>query len=220
MESPQVLSPLHQSPFSRSRSNTKVADDVTSLTSFNPFSEEDENDQSSYALVTSLFSRVRNSIAAPLSSAVAAASGTTASNATVPSSTTVNEQRRTSGPLLHSSQPSLTSRNSSEKPMSLALKSPKPAQPFVSLFPVVSEAPSLATEYERSPSRSGNFYDEGGTFGGSAIPGFPIQDDARSIRTSASATIKRSDSVSKIIRRIRGEGLLFICCLNYPPTCC
>lgn len=41
------------------------------------------------------------------------------------------------------------------------------------------------------------------------IPGFPIQDsDARSIRTAVSVSnVKRSASVSKVIRRIRGEGL-------------
>jgi 1-phosphatidylinositol-3-phosphate 5-kinase len=39
----------------------------------------------------------------------------------------------------------------------------------------------------------------------SHVPGFPMADDTRSIRTSGS--IKRNGSVSKIIRRLRGEGL-------------
>jgi 1-phosphatidylinositol-3-phosphate 5-kinase len=40
------------------------------------------------------------------------------------------------------------------------------------------------------------------------IPGFPIADDARSLRTVASA--RQNDSVSKIIRRLRGEGLRWV----------
>lgn len=46
-----------------------------------------------------------------------------------------------------------------------------------------------------------------------SIPGFPIQDDARSIRTSTS--LHRSGSVSKVIRRIRGEGAF---CLLSPQS--
>lgn len=42
----------------------------------------------------------------------------------------------------------------------------------------------------------------------SAVPGFPIADDARSIRTDDGA--KRNGSVSKIIRRLRGEGLRYV----------
>lgn len=40
---------------------------------------------------------------------------------------------------------------------------------------------------------------------GTSIPGFAIPDDARSVRTVAST--KRGASVSKVIRRLRGEGL-------------
>jgi 1-phosphatidylinositol-3-phosphate 5-kinase len=74
---------------------------------------------------------------------------------------------------------------------------------------VVSEAPSFITEYDRTPSRNGSYTPvfetpDGGMFG-TSIPGFPIQDDARSIRTSTS--MNRSGSVSKVIRRIRGEGM-------------
>ncbi len=42
----------------------------------------------------------------------------------------------------------------------------------------------------------------------SNVPGFPIADDARSLRTVASG--KGNDSVSKIIRRLRGEGLRLV----------
>jgi 1-phosphatidylinositol-3-phosphate 5-kinase len=83
------------------------------------------------------------------------------------------------------------------------------APPLVSLTPVVSEAPSYNNDYG-SPSRSGMLYpydsQDGKPFG-TAIPGFPIQDDARSIRTTTS--LQQSGSVSKVIRRIRGEGRRF-----------
>ncbi len=41
-----------------------------------------------------------------------------------------------------------------------------------------------------------------------AVPGFPIADDARSLRTVASG--RPVDGVSKIIRRLRGEGLRYV----------
>lgn len=211
MESPIISSPVLGSfsgPSSRSRSSTKLADDVTSLTSFNPFSEEDENDQSSYTLVTSIFSRMKNTLAAPLSSAVAAASGTS-TNTNGNTNLNGNDQRRPSY-TNQNSQSSFSSRASAaERPNYLAAVPSHLAPPLVSLTPVVSEAPSYSAEYDRPPSRGGAFYPpvyespDGGLFG-TAIPGFPIQDDARSVRTSTS--IHRSASVSKVIRRIRGEG--------------
>lgn len=179
-----------------------MGDDVPSLTSFNPFSEEDENDQSSYALVTSLFSRMKSSFATPLAAASAAPP------AAGPPSVPNNDQRRPSATVLHNNH-SFTSRPSSEqRPVSLKLVSAVPAPPLVSLTPVVFEAPSFGHDPDRSPSRGAPvfpFYEapDGGAVG-TSIPGFPIQDDARSIRTSAS--LNRSASVSKVIRRIRGEG--------------
>ncbi|KAK7058615.1 Mitochondrial distribution and morphology protein 12 [Paramarasmius palmivorus] len=214
MNSPPISSPIlpNFSAGSRSRSSTKLADDVTSLTSFNPFSEEDENDQSSYALVTSLFSRVKNTFSAPLSSAVGAASTNTTSsnagnNANVTSAS--NDQRRPSY-TIHT-QSSFSSRSSAgERPNSLStVNITTPAPPLVSLTPAQSETPTYNVEYyDRSPSRTGMLYSEstdGGLFG-NAIPGFPIQDDARSIKTST-GSLHRSGSVSKVMRRIRGEGL-------------
>lgn len=189
-------------PSTRSRSSTKVVDDVTSLTSFNPFSEEDEHEQSSYALVTSLFSKVRSSLAAPLHSAVAS-STPGASNTGNPPAGQAHEQRR---PTL--SNATSTQSSKSERSNRFNVAASRPAPPQVSLTPVVSETPSYDIDYDRPPSRSGSFYapdtPDGGMYG-SAIPGFPIQDsDARSIRTQGS--LRRSASVSKVIRRIRGEG--------------
>ncbi|CCM03779.1 uncharacterized protein FIBRA_05926 [Fibroporia radiculosa] len=204
MESPKATtsSVAHSSELSsRSRSSTKVVDDVTSLTSFNPFSEEDEHDQSSYALVTSLLSKVKNTLAAPLSSAVASSS---TGNASSHQNGQPTDQRRPS--LVHNG--SSQSSKSSINRLNVAVSNPAP--PLVSLTPVVSEIPSYGVDYERSPSRGGSFYapdtPDGGIYG-TAIPGFPIQDaDARSIKTAA-GSIRRSASVSKVIRRIRGEGL-------------
>jgi 1-phosphatidylinositol-3-phosphate 5-kinase len=207
MEDPQTRSPLlgtFNGPLSRSRSYTKLVDDVTSLTSFNPFSEEDENDQSSYTLVTSLFSRMKNTLTAPLSSAVAGTSVTSNGNASGGS-----EQRRPSYSGGQNSQTSNSSRiSAAERPTSLSAIPSNLAPPLVSLIPVVSEAPSYNLEYDRLPSR-GMYYSQSydgqdGRLIGTAIPGFPIHDDARSIRTSTS--LQRSESVSKVIRRIRGEG--------------
>ncbi|KAG2367706.1 hypothetical protein BDR07DRAFT_1392731 [Suillus spraguei] len=176
---------------SRSRSSTKLGDDVTSLTSFNPFSEEDENDYSSYAF-----------FAAPLTSSTLSPPP----NATLGALT--GEQRRPTAVSVNIS--GFSSRSvASERPSSLTVVPSKTAPPLVSLTPVVSDPPSFGTELDRSPSRNGQYtpvYEtqDGGLFG-TAIPGFPIQDDARSIRTTAS--LNRSASVSKVIRRIRGEGL-------------
>lgn len=204
MESPLTYSPVqstHSGLPSRSRSSTKLGDDVTSLTSFNPFSEEDENDYSSYALVTSLFSRMKNSFAAPLTSSTLAPPPNGALGALT------GEQRRPSATSVNVS--AFSSRSTApERPSSLTVVPSRTAPPLVSLTPVVSDPPSFGAELDRSPSRNGQYtpvYEtqDGGLFG-TAIPGFPIQDDARSIRTTAS--LNRSASVSKVIRRIRGEG--------------
>ncbi|KAJ7492182.1 hypothetical protein FB451DRAFT_1217284 [Mycena latifolia] len=216
MESPQVSSPTlgtFSTQSSRSRNSTKLAlDDLTSLTSFNPFSEEDENDQS---FVTSIFSRMKNtlSLSAPLAS-VAAASSSTPNNATTSANATAAtaEPRRPSHSI-HQTNSNISSRTfaSADRPNSLsAVHAAHPAPPLVSLTPAQSEVPTYSVDYERSPSRTGMFsvpsYDsqDGGIFG-TSIPGFPIQDDARSVKTTTS--LHRSGSVSKVIRRIRGEGL-------------
>ncbi|KAI0361121.1 hypothetical protein OH77DRAFT_1417327 [Trametes cingulata] len=194
------LNPPGSAPSSRSRSSTKLVDDVTSLTSFNPFSEEDEHDQSSYALVSSLFSKVRNTLSAPLSSAGPSA---TPAHPSTSAGNTAPEQRR---PSLQYSNSNQSNKSGPDRPTPFSIVASNPAPPLVSLTPVVSETPSYTGEYDRPPSRGGFYGPETPDGGGYAIPGFPIQDsDARSIRTNVS--FKRSASVSKVIRRIRGEGL-------------
>ncbi|KAI6047997.1 hypothetical protein EDC04DRAFT_2620899 [Pisolithus marmoratus] len=171
------------------------SDDVTSLTSFNPFAEEDENDNSSYALVTSLLSRVKNSFTTPLalSSPPPTSNGQQVVNGTM--------QRRPSSTPMPNTQvnPSSSRTSSEQRPTSLKVVPPDPAPPLISLTPVVFESPTFGPDFDRPPSR-GPFYDgtDGPAFG-TAIPGFPIPDDARSIRTY--------NVVEEVIRRIRGEGL-------------
>ena len=199
-----VISPspnLGSASSSRSRSSSKP-DDVTSLTSFNPFSEEDENDQSSYALVSSLFSRVKNTLAAPLTSTVVPISPTAPVVPTQNGPIATSDARR---PSLQNSISNTTTKSVSDRPNTLNLKTANPAAPLISLTPVTSETPSYV-DFERTPSQGGSIYSpETADGGGTAIPGFPMADsDARSIRTTTS--VKRSASVSKVIRRIRGEG--------------
>lgn len=187
---------------SRSRSSTKITDDVASLTSFNPFSEEDENEGQS-SVFTSILSRVKSTLAAPLSSAVISAPLNSVN-------TTNNEPRRPSYSAIQTASHIPSRIHTNERPNSLAASSHSiPAPPLVSLTPAQSELPSYQYESERSPSRTALFYSpvhdssDGGIFGNS-IPGFPIQDDARSIKTTVS--LQRSGSVSKVMRKIRGEG--------------
>lgn len=209
MESPEQPTSSTSDISTRLRGNTttKAVDDVASLTSFNPFSQEDEHDQSSYTLVTSLLSRVKNSLAAPLSS--------TTSQPTVTNSTHNSvEARRSSTNASNtiSSNPLKALLNDKAPPFrSFKSSNSIPAPPVVSFIPVVPEFP---TYNERVPSRNGQYFTADGYDGGpvgTAIPGFPIPDDARSIHTTAS--LKRS--ASKVIRKIRGEGWLHIHESNY-----
>ena len=90
----------------------------------------------------------------------------------------------------------------------------KALPPLVSLTPVISEPVNSFAEFERTPSQGASLYSPEGQDGsGTYIPGFPMPDsDARSIRTTGSINnFKRSASVSKVIRRLRGEGTLALC---------
>ena len=210
MESPNAASVVgsFSGQSSRSRSSTKLADDMTSLTSFNPFSEEDENDQSSYTLVTSIFSRMKNTLSAPLSSAVGVASSPQLPSNVIHPSIGASEARRPSYPTTAQLGSNFSSRTAvSERPNPLIAARPQTAPPLVSLTPAHSEIPTYTVEYDRSASQKVPYspaVDHGDALLFGSIPGFPIQDDARSIKTSTS--IHRSGSVSKVMRRLRGEG--------------
>ena len=192
---------------SPSQASSRPLEDVTSLTSFNPFSEEDENDQSSYALMSSLFSKgeeyVHHSFVFSPSPSTAGAS------ATGPPNSAPTERRRPISSVVQNNSSNESLRPSSERPSSLTVVSSNVAPPLVSLTPVVSEGLSFNIDFDLPLSR-GVFINsstsdslDGGLYG-TTIPGFSIPEDARSIRTTTS--VKRSASVSKVIRRIRGEG--------------
>ncbi|KXN88911.1 1-phosphatidylinositol 3-phosphate 5-kinase FAB1 [Leucoagaricus sp. SymC.cos] len=189
----------------RSRSTTKL-DDVTSLTSFNPFAEEDENDQASYTF-TSILSRVKNTFAS--STAVAGTSSVPRDQNAAPNAP-VADQRRPSYTTAPSQNSTSTTKSAvKERPFSLSTAPAQAAPPLVSLTPAQSEIPTFTLEYDPSFTRqntSSPIYEagEGAPFG-TSIPGFPIQDDARSVRTTTS--LHRAGSVSKVMRRLRGEGL-------------
>ncbi len=194
---------------SPSQASSRPLEDVTSLTSFNPFSEEDENDQSSYALMTSLFSKVKNTFTTPLSSTPS--SSAAGASATGPPNSVPTERRRPPISAVQSNSSNESSRSSSERPSSLTVVPSHVAPPLISLTPVVSEGLSFNIDFDLplsrgvfnriNPSTSDSL--DGGLYG-TTIPGFSIPEDARSIRTTTS--VKRSASVSKVIRRIRGEG--------------
>jgi 1-phosphatidylinositol-3-phosphate 5-kinase len=191
---------------STSQASGRPPEDVASLTSFNPFSEEDENDQSSYALMTSLFSKVKNTFTTPLSSAPPPS--TAGAIAAGPPTSSPAERRRPPTSVLqnHSNE---SSHSSTERPQSMTAVPSHIAPPLVSLTPVVSEGLSFNIDFDL-PLPRGAFTNtpasdslDGGLYG-TTIPGFSIPEDARSIRTTVS--VNRSASVSKVIRRIRGEG--------------
>jgi 1-phosphatidylinositol-3-phosphate 5-kinase len=210
MESPSAITfTIEPSDASSvSQVSSRHPDDVTSLTSFNPFSEEDENDHSSYALMTSILSRVKSTFTTPLSSAPLS-SNTGAGSAGLPNSAPVERFRRPSASVVQNQSSNESSRSSSERPPSMTVVPSHVAPPLVSLTPVVSEGLSFNADLDLSLSRGASFNTsvsdniDGGLYG-TTIPGFSIPEDSRSIKTSVS--VKRSASVSKVIRRIRGEG--------------
>lgn len=226
MESPNPTSPRMGSlsgQSSRSRSSTKLTEDIPSgLISFNPFSEEDEHDQSSYTLVTSILSRMKNTLSAPLSSAAAASSNAPAGNNPSNTASGASEARRPSYTATSTGPSTFSTRTTaSDRPNPLFAAPVQAAPPLVSLTPAQSELPTYTVDYDRpdnkalySPGYSPR-YSPGLDTGesapfqfGTSIPGFPIPDDARSIKTATS--MHRSGSVSKVMRRLRGEGKYFL----------
>lgn len=211
MDSPSAITFISEPPSDASSasqvSGRPPAEDIASLTSFNPFSEEDENDHSSYALMTSLFSRVKNTFTTPLSSAPPL---TASPGAAGPPTSAPVERKRPSASVVQNHSSNESSRSSTDRPTSLNVVPSHAAPPLVSLTPVVSEGLSFNTDLDL-PLPRGAFINtsvsdnmDGGLYG-TTIPGFSIPEDTRSIRTSVS--VKRSASVSKVIRRIRGEGM-------------
>lgn len=170
------------------------------LTSFNPFSEEDQHEQSSYAIVSNIFTKLRNTVANPLSSALAGPS----------SSQLERKPSSAAAPPSSRNAPGSSERRGSFTSLAQLGRNAAPA--LVALTPIVTEPPTFKTEFDAPPARTGGGLfgfmtpDPGDTNYGTAIPGFPIADDARSVKTAASIGPRKSASVSKVIRRLRGEG--------------
>ncbi|KAH8835651.1 hypothetical protein DL96DRAFT_1575071 [Flagelloscypha sp. PMI_526] len=211
-------SPLLQPTFrSRSSTNTNGRTDVTSLTSFNPFAEEDEHDQSSFNF-TSLFEKVRNVVTSGVQNTTSSSSPLEAS------STSKDATSQDTRPTPHS-QSSLTTtavasvapsaQKASKKANRPTMSQVSAAPPLVSLTPAQPEVSTYidSPTFERSSSRmsnyTGGYMEDGYGTVGNVIPGFPMprEDDTRSIKTSTSLHRANSNSVSKAIRKIRGEGL-------------
>jgi 1-phosphatidylinositol-3-phosphate 5-kinase len=211
-----VMSP--RSSVGAGSSTAPFKDDPTRLTSFNPFEEADENDQSSYTLVTALFSRVKNSIASVTTSTNSTNSPPTqpapTPTVTSPQPPAADSKRPPLNPhISHATRSSERERKPIHGQSKLRLSS-SPAKPLVSLNSVLSDLPSVDRDdrqLDRPPSRTESIpfcEPSPETHGfGTSIPGFQLPDDARSIR-STTTPIRRSASVSKVIRRMRGEGTL------------
>lgn len=175
-----------------------------SLTTFgNPFDEE-EADNSSYALVSSLLSKVKSTFTSANTQQVPVNAVPSSSTTPLAPSASNNAPEPTKLPPSKPVHPRV--QNVRERPSSALAAARRPAPPLVSTTPAVSELPSYLYESDSPKSKSGDLMNlsvvdhEAST----CIPGFPIQDDTRSIRTSNS--LKRFGSASKVIRRLRGDG--------------
>ncbi len=190
-----------------------INDDVNQLTTFgNPFAE-DEKDETSFALVTSLISKVKNTFAAPptapshgILTSPAPYAVSSSSDATSNSPVAPRKANGTRNVVSFAARPDKRT---------FTLRTANPAPPLVSLTPVVSEQPSFSGDHisdggsirgrnSPAPQFYGASAADVSEFGGHGIPGFPMADDAKSVRTVASG--RRNASASKVIRRLRGEG--------------
>ncbi|KAB5595039.1 1-phosphatidylinositol-3-phosphate 5-kinase [Ceratobasidium theobromae] len=177
------------------------------LTTHNPFGDDDPAAQGGYALVTSLLSKVKNTFANGPSATATSSSAPTNAAPSTSDIGTKSVAKPTTKPL---SKPALIAsvpppvRAPSLKPATKSLKpgGSNPAPPLVSFAPIAVEQPRYIAEGAYASPQA---YEGGEGAYGTSIPGFAIPDDARSVRTTAST--RRGVSVSKVIRRLRGEGL-------------
>ncbi|CAE6401259.1 unnamed protein product [Rhizoctonia solani] len=181
-------------------------DSPVTLTTQNPFGDDDPGGQSGYALVTSIFSKVKNTFAATGPSGTTTSNSVPTTSAATPS-TSENTNKPANKPInkvAPPANPPSPARAPSLKPATKSLKpgGSNPAPPLVSFAPIAVEQPRYVAE---GAYVSPQTYDGVEGMYGTSIPGFAIPDDARSVRTVAST--KRGASVSKAIRRLRGEGL-------------
>ncbi|KAF8683231.1 Translation initiation factor IF-2, N-terminal region [Rhizoctonia solani] len=178
-------------------------DSPVTLTTHNPFEDDDLGGQGGYALVTSIFSKMKNTFVATGPSGATTTSvptpsvivPTTGENTNKPANKAVNKVTSPTNPPSPVRAPSL-------KPATKSLKpgGSNPAPPLVSFAPIAVEQPRYIAE---GASIAPQTYEGVEGIYGTSIPGFAIPDDARSVRTVAST--KRGASISKVIRRLRGE---------------
>ncbi|KZT55422.1 hypothetical protein CALCODRAFT_353571 [Calocera cornea HHB12733] len=234
-------------PSSSARSQRTTDDhDAMSLTTSNPF--EEEQDYSSYQIVSRLMNKVKEAFVPSLGSGSPAMPSSPA-QASLPSGSST--MTNLADPRLHVRSPSarptaLTSMPPPPNPPRVTspplsnpsrAKSPTPSTraafpimqanplpPLVSLTPVTSSVETTNVSATNVPGRilthghphprtigsppsTTSLYPIEATM--HSIPGFPLADDARTVASVATngAGLRRTESVSKVIRRIRGEGL-------------
>ncbi|KAG9016695.1 1-phosphatidylinositol-3-phosphate 5-kinase, partial [Tulasnella sp. 427] len=233
METASVVSSRSSNIGGKGRPVLSINDDPHTLTTFgNPFAE-DEKEDTSFAYVTSLFSKVKNTFAVPstttgtLTSTTGGAGSTSSGSpaATAEQSTVASpnpSRKGSTGTTKSVVSFASASRQDKGKGKSFAIRSSNPAPPLVSLTPVISEQPSFPGDNlsDAGSARGGPsplpYHHPQGSQGGDAaegpgyghyIPGFQLNDDTRSVKTVASG--RKSASASQVIRRLRGEGQIF-----------
>ncbi|KZO89685.1 hypothetical protein CALVIDRAFT_603485 [Calocera viscosa TUFC12733] len=233
------------SNYSRSQRTTDDHDTM-SLTTSNPF--EEEQDYSSYQIVSRLMSKVKEAFVPSLGSGSPAMPSSPAQQSVPSGSSTMtnladprlhvrspsarpaaltsmqpppNPPRVTSPPL---SNPSRAKSPTPSTRASFPIMQSNPLPPLVSLTPVTSSVETTNVSATTVPGRilthghphprpigsppsTTSLYPIEATM--HSIPGFPLADDARTVASVATngAGLRRTESVSKVIRRIRGEGL-------------
>ncbi|EJU00051.1 hypothetical protein DACRYDRAFT_117647 [Dacryopinax primogenitus] len=223
--------------------------DAMSLTTSNPF--EEEQDYTSYQIVSRLMNKVKEAFVPSLGTASPAPPSTPALPSIPSGSSTMtnladprqvrspsarpapimpnpappNPPRVTSPPLSHPSRAKSPTASMRAFPIIQA----NPLPPLVSLTPVTSSVETsnvLATagparihthghshhhlpQAMASPPSTTSLYPYPVEANMTSIPGFPLPDDARTVASVGTngGGLRRTESVSKAIRRIRGEGL-------------
>ncbi|CAE7226835.1 unnamed protein product [Rhizoctonia solani] len=181
-------------------------DSPVTLTTHNPFGDDDPGGQGGYTLVTSIFSKMKNPFAANgPPGTIASGNVSTTPVVAPPANESANKpMNKPISKVTTPTNPPSPSRAPSLKPATKSLKpgGSNPAPPLVSFAPIAVEQPRYVAEGAYASPQT---YDGVERMYGTSIPGFAIPDDARSVRTVAST--RRGASVSKAIRRLRGEGL-------------
>ncbi|CAI2183573.1 5834_t:CDS:2, partial [Funneliformis geosporum] len=186
---------------SNRQSNNTLNTDIATLTSFEfdrPFEQDNEN------VISKLFQRVKSSFStSSTTSSTPSISIQATSNATNSSETLVESGSLNSPPQTPDFKPL-----NSKEPILLPDKENKgfvhgikPAPPVVSLEPAFGNTPTVIIEPDNS------IYDPGHSYQLHAYKSKDVS-DTRSIRSvQTTSSVGNSYSISKVIRRLRGEGV-------------